>query len=338
MVGARGRPRVRHAAPAHPLLPAAARSAKGDFERYRALSDASELDGELAGDLGPLILNRGETNPCDPVQVVEICGAGHRFNRTYACARRRCPGKACRRHALQERTKLLKPLMLEGFPGAWGVVVLTYPPEARAAVRQNKLLRRSRRGALLLVEDWVLQCNGLSSRDGWRLGICSIEHPEGDQKPGEWLPHHNVLFPQTAIHADGRRRTLRFFLDKEHLAKLRSWWRWWLESVVVGHQLPREANVFYEFRNDTKKKKHCARYFARTFPTWSCRGQRLTWFGAFGCRIVNELPEMKLLTKPPPVNESGWCNVCGSEVVKRDFSPSPCIPARYRAVTGGCSP
>ena len=335
--------------------PASAKEAKRTrvkFEALRAIPDAHAAVSSSAAVLGKslFISNSGETNQCNPIQVVEICEGSCRTRKVYACAKRRCTGKACKTHALTERKRLLERLMVgkDGhpaiFPGTWGVIVLPYAKEARDPLRWTGLLSASRRGAAVLVQEWVLGNAGLSYLDGWRLGILSVDHPEGDKRPGEWKPHHNLIFPTVAFHPDGRRRELRYFVTKEQLDDLRQRWRWWQESVVLGAKLKTKANVFYEFRQKARAKKHCARYFPRTFPAWHSRTQRLSYFGAFSCRSIHGLAEVaqaKAEEKPCP---QGFCGNCGAEVKftlsvdANGVETHLAIPARFRAVTGGSSP
>lgn len=342
--------------------PATARLAKRARRHFKPLQTSSDaatvsyLDLGLASHL--FILKRGETNACVPVKVQEICEAGHRRPRVYACALRKCPGDTCRHHALEERRRVLSKLMCGSsekvqspsgdewketkaavFPGAWSIVTLPYAKSARPALQWSGLLAKSRGGAAVLLQEWALGLNGLAYRDGWRLGVVSVDHPEGDKTPGEWKPHHNFMFPAIAFHRDGRRAALRYHVSKDDLTRLRRLWRWWQERVVLGERLHTKGNVFYQFAIDRKKKRHAARYFPRSFPSWPGAGQRLSYFGAFSCRSLNALPEVQAVKKESPM-PAGFCVECGAatHVVLDESGNLAGIPAHYRAVTGGSSP
>jgi hypothetical protein len=328
---------------------ALARRTKAKFEGLRRMSDATTVEGnEHLGAARPLFMsNNGETNLCDPINVQEICGDGHRTRKVYACGKRKCSSEVCLTHAVGERSRVLRKLMVpkDGtapiFGCEWGVVVLPYPRAARDLLRWAHLLAASRKGAALLVQEWALNCNGLSYSEGWRLGLFSVDHPAGDIAPDEWKPHHNFLFPCLAFGPNGERRKLRYSVSREQLSELRALWKWWLESVVLGAPLGTKANVYYAFRQKRKQKAHAARYFPRNFPKWPGASKRCSWFGAFSCRSLNSLPEVQAAKakeeNPIPAGFCGHPN-CGCEIVltvtigEDGIERLVAIPARYRVV------
>lgn len=255
-----------------------------------------------------------------------------------------------------------RPARAAIFPGAWGVVVLPYARECRSNIRWAHLLALSRKGAALMVQEWALGLNGLNYSDGWRLGLVSVDHPCGDScdacseksrktrkkvdcpkdhdgRPGreEYKPHHNFLFPSIAFHPDGRRRELRYHVEKSDLETLRRYWRWWQESVVLGEKLGKKANVHYQFKMKPKARYQAARYFPRTFPSWPGRSQRLSYYGAFSCRNLNKLPEVKRAKAEKDVTTpQGFCQECGGEVcivLGQDGKPAT-VPQHYRSING----
>ncbi len=301
--------------------------------------DDEEVSGEWTLDLAraapagrPLISKAGATKLCDPVQVRGFCAVGHVRTLTYACTSRRCTHKVCRRHALRERQKLLRPLAMDAFPGVWGVIVLTYAPEVRPKLKDRGVLRAARRAAALLVEGQLLAANGLSQAAGWRLGIVSVDHPEGDTTPGEWKPHHNLLFPQLAFGPHGERAELRWMLTVAELAALRRAWRW-LQETITRAPLGREADVWYQWRKGARKKGHALKYFPRTFPGWPASAQRLSYCGAFGARRIHQLEEVARTERPEGEDAPGplTCLVCQSPLVRVE---GPHVPKHFRSCDG----
>jgi hypothetical protein len=308
-----------------------------------------------------LILRSGGTDPCRPVEVVETCAAGHKVTRTYACTRRKCSNQTCTDHALRDRQQLLKPLMQELFPREWGVLVLSYAPEVRDRLRWRVLLQGARQLAAARFESIILDMNGLNVEHGWRLGIVSIDHPCGDRcqacsdasrggrkvecpqehagAPGrkEWKPHHNFLFPCVAFGPNGARRRIRYSFTKDEIAELRYAWQE-VQEVTLEAPLGREANLHYQFRREPAKKAHSIRYFPRTFPEWSARGQQLSYMGVFGCSVIKQLPEVMHLkcTVKAAKAELHRCTQCKKEIIERTCNGSA-VPLHYRAVFGGSS-
>ena len=285
------------------------------------------MDFTGSPDVRPLILKRGGTKHCDPTQVLGFCRDGHRRAFVYACTSRRCESKTCTRHALRQRQETLRPLMRESFPGAWGVLVLTYAPELRPLLQDAGVFRRARRAAIAVMEQTILEHHGLGR--GWRLGLASMDHPEGDRTPGEWKPHHNLLFPAIAFRGE-ERRDLRYSFPKELLDLLRERWQW-VQEFLLGRALGRSADVWYQFRRGDRKKGHALKYFPRTFPAWPARAQRLTWCGAFGAAVLHRLKEVKATEATP--REGLCCLVCKTELIRFEYPDGP-VPHGHRSLTG----
>jgi hypothetical protein len=350
----------------------------------RALLERSGY-GHLAGPARPFILNRGETDPCEPVEVTEICKDGHEAHRTFACTKRSCTAsitkwidgkevtwQPCQKHALRERTALLRPLANELFPQEWCVLVLPYAPELREELRFAQLMRASRQLAAARFENILLDMNGLNVDHGWRLGIVSVDHPTGDkcddcarrkvECPDEhaagrpWKPHHNFLFPAMAFGPNGERHRIRHSLTRAELAELRDAWA---EVQEVGQPRPlaRKADLHFQYLKpaealnpttgelveDTeakKKRNHALKYFPRTFPHWTANGQQLSYLGAFGCSVINELPEVREFKARAKQEKQdlSLCQTCKGEIVKRTCRQQHAVPMHYRAVFGGSSP
>jgi hypothetical protein len=226
---------------------------------------------------------------------------------------------------------------LDVFPKEWGVLVLPYLPAARERLKEAAVLRAARQLAAARFQTLILGFNGLSTDDGWRLGIVSVDHPEGDKEPGTWKPHHNFLFPSLAFGPSGERRAIRYTFTKEQLATLRAAWGE-LQSILIGAPVA-SANIWYQFRVTRKQKNHAAKYFPRTFPRWSARGQQLSYMGAFGCSVIRELPELLALrtTVKEAKEAQALCRVCRKQIVHRSCS-TQCIPSHFRAVSGSGGP
>jgi hypothetical protein len=274
--------------------------------------------------------------------------------RVYACARRRCSTPECIRHALNERTAIARPLIMDNFPGHWGILVLPYSPECRARLRISTLLKGARQLVASRMEGVILDMNGLDQDDGWRLGIISVDHPEGDKVPDKWLPHHNFLFPCFAFHPEHGRREIRYCFTRAELLELREEWRE-LQEIILEAPLIRRDNAgnFYRVEADfkyewlppatdaktLKQRLHAVNYFPRTFPHWSSNGQRLSYMGAFGCSRIHQLPgAMALKTQVREAKESQkLCRTCRGPVVKRTYE-SGHVPLHYRAVFIGPAP
>jgi hypothetical protein len=284
-----------------------------------------------------LILKSGETNQCIPIHGRQLCEKNHESPKTYACALRRCLSEPCKKHVSAERARKPVTLSIDAFGLPWVVVVLPYVPRARGALARADVLREARSAAAKLLERLVLTWNGCDPGD-WKLGIASCDHPEGDveRKQGKtaWKPHHNFAFPTVAFHrrVPNSRKRLRFFATPEQLAELRQAWAALQNQVLLslGEKPMRNSNVFWEFRKETGRKRHMARYFFRGFPWWPGRSQRVSYYGAFGCRVVQRLNEVAALgvSIPGPVA----CPVCGGPFV---CYIGPDLPPRFRVVSTG---
>lgn len=294
-----------------------------------------------------LILKAGDTKRCDPEEQKWECGKGHVVTKTYACARRRCISgyeknfadrRHCVRHADRERSAFGRTLSADAFPVPWLAVVFPSVSRLRKSLARADLLAALRAEAAKLLERTYLTWNGCDPKD-WRLGIISCDHPEGDQERTEgktvWKPHHNFLFPNIAFHRripNSRRKNLRYFPTTEQLKELRQAWGALQNRILVsfGEEPVKEANFFWSFRKTKKHRAHMAKYFCRSFPWWPGRAQRLSYFGAFGCRVVKRLNEVEALG----VSLAGpqECPVCGAAIVKLTGST---VTPHYREVSSG---
>ena len=100
-------------------------------------------------------------------------------------------------------------------------------------------------------------------------------HPEGDEEPGVYKPHENLLVPMR-FYLPGAPRgfNLNRLLPKSWLG--RDGWvqeRWRARLVSVFGQWwegePPVLDWFFEYRSTPEEKTHALTYFGRTFPAWS---------------------------------------------------------------------
>lgn len=217
-----------------------------------------------------------------------------------------------------------------------------------------------------MLERLVLTWNGCDPKD-WKLGIASCDHPEGeskckahvgkkaggpaaclacrsvDESPrplGRWTPHHNFAFPTVAFHrrVPNARRRLRFFAtsgkDTEtsnQLLELRQSWAALQNEILLelGEEPLAQSNAHWEFRKSAGQKDHWSRYFFRGFPWWPGKAQRVSYFGAFGCRVVRKLNEVEALGVS--VGGPVACPKCGGPFI----AVIGTTPTHYRAVSTG---
>jgi hypothetical protein len=261
---------------------------------------------------------RGDTKTdCTPELGKAICVNGHWKPVAYACGLRRCHSKVCRDHARAERSRTTRPLIVDSFGDRkWGKVVLTYDPRVQEILRDRRLHAAARALAQATLEAFFLDASDLGK--GWRMGMVSVDHPCGDGDQTErgahhghvdskkWYPHHNFLFPLCAFK--GRLRDeLECWID---LDELRARWKR-VQEAILGEPLKGNVDVWYGWAQTKPAKLELCSYFPRTFPDWPGTSQRLSYYGAFGCRVLHTLPEAANLVEDED-DERGICGECGA--------------------------
>lgn len=98
-------------------------------------------------------------------------------------------------------------------------------------------------------------------------------HPEGDEEPGVYKPHENVVIPLAwwdPIEKRGH-RVGRFTLPKSWMGA-----GGWIEQewhralrAIFGRLRPGAENWHYHWKTVAQEKAHALKYFGRTFASWA---------------------------------------------------------------------
>ena len=246
--------------------------------------------------------------PCDRYGLIlgfKCAGkCGRRAFRRLACKRADCP--RCAVEVGQQRADRAWGRM--GGAGQLGIVVLTFPREWRAYLTPDALLEIEARFRLRLLAwgratfggeiggrsywhpcgDRCSGCGAGKSGAGHNAGMGRVGKCSACGKVAEYKPHLNILIPSVAILPDGSVRRLRMHLGPKQLAGLHKVARAQLAEIaeVIGedaeayrteerlqhadgsYRAPRNANIYYAYRQEEAKIKHSLRYFGRPFPAW----------------------------------------------------------------------
>ena len=271
---------------------------------------------------------------CEPTKWVAIQCADNPAHGCHVvphdlCGDRNC--KTCEESVDRRRQRRL----LERLEGATtGYAVLTYPPAIRDALTAETFGAMSA-VAWHVVEAWLRDVQRLDPR--YELAGEDWLHPEGDETPGAWRPHHNVVVRLQGLRletADGatvlRRRDLDGHVSKWALGDLRRRWLAVLVDIFGEDSVPATVDVHWSYLRATAltsrecdalaaKRAHRAGYYARTFPGWFAdeddapdagrlRSQRRA-YGYFhrGWPLYRQMLGLDKI-KPRPAT----CGVCGS--------------------------
>lgn len=287
-----------------------------------------------------LMFKASATKLCEPVIINGQCDNRHPARKTMACSSRRCLQPCCRRHVSKERAAHAEELATVAFPIPWAVVVLPYVARLRPFLLRRDLLVAARLEAFRMIERIILESEGLDPKKWW-LGAKSVDHPEGDKEEEGtcWKPHHNFLWPTVAFGKgpgrENERKTLKYLLRPETLKLMRQGWAAFQSRMLIAFgmkPLRGEANMFYEFRIDEAKKRHMARYFFRSFPSWDPKAQRIVGFSAFGCQIIKKLNETHVPPVVPP--DPDECRRCKGRVTYETVT----VPQHFHTVSRGPAP
>jgi len=206
--------------------------------------------------------------------------------------------------------------VFEGIP--WGVVVLTFPEAVRWPLRRRATYNQVRREAVAVVVAWARRW--MFSSDvaaAVRLGGISVMHPEGDERPGFWAPHINIIFGIAGeLDATGDVIRGRYHVPPAALDDLRD--RWARVLASLGWEPKCDPQVFYEFRTEPNHKRHAVRYFCRSFPMWKGWTQRV---GYWGLLRTTWRPEGYEPTPYRPSEARNRCDLCGGPM-KKDLQVS----------------
>ena len=302
-------------------------------EQAREISASGEVDAHSRITASGL---RRAAVRCEGRSYLDGCVyCGRRRVRWCGCGKVNCEQPGCRkRYSTQRGKRIAKRLgRLGALP--WVVLVLTTPLETRGALLGRVALRRVRRAIVEMVSDWAVRWmfHGVPVR----IGGCVTMHPEGDETPGRWAPHWNVLIPSLGFLDDGAEREGRWHVPVSALEDLRYRWGRILEGY--GFAWDCAPQVFVEHRHELGQKYHAARYFGRSFPAWQKHAQAVSYFGTLAGKspaisVRHALPVEEL----DPSNEvrcpcGGWYNTIAiagpnGEWVPVGAGPPPCGPER----------
>jgi len=186
----------------------------------------------------------------------------------------------------------------------WAYLVLTMPEVVRDRVTAAGELAAVRRMAVELVREWLVRW--AYRGEDVQLGGLAVYHPEGDQSPGVWSPHLNIVVPLRALTSSGRYRVGRWLLPEAAIADLHGLWSealrpWGWLGTAVCH---------YSARTKPEHRRHNARYVMRHFVGWQAKVSRPVYWGILrrGTVFVGVERLEPYFTGPAQAN---WCGRCG---------------------------